>query len=177
MDEIICKRCKATDHVKNGFARGLQRYRCGTCGCNFTMTPKPGKPPEMKALALLLYAMGNMGFRGIARILGVSNVTVLDWVREAARRVPEPSASAGTVVVTCDEMWHFLKKSLASSGFGGPTTPLPAAPSPGCWVAVMTGPSGDFSTRSGSKAKASSPTTGRASGGRSPVPNISSARI
>ncbi|MFZ2108464.1 MAG: hypothetical protein WAV18_24345 [Roseiarcus sp.] len=28
----------------------------------FTMTPPRGKPPAMKALALLLYAMGNVSF-------------------------------------------------------------------------------------------------------------------
>ena len=44
MNGIICKRCQATDYVKNGTVRGLQRYRCGACGCNFTMTPPRGKP-------------------------------------------------------------------------------------------------------------------------------------
>ena len=110
MSEIVCKRCQATDHVKNGIVRGFQRYRCEACGCNFTMTPPRGKPPEMKALALMLYAMGNMSFCAIARILGLSDVTVLNWVRDAAYRLPEPSVPAGTVIITCDEMWHFLKK-------------------------------------------------------------------
>ncbi len=42
---------------------------------NFTsMTPPRGKTPAMKALALLLYAMGNVSFGSIARILGVSDV-------------------------------------------------------------------------------------------------------
>ena len=38
MTEIICKRCQATDYVKNGIVRGLQRYRCRNCSCNFTST-------------------------------------------------------------------------------------------------------------------------------------------
>jgi len=38
------------------------------------MTPPRGKPPAMKALALLLYAMGNVSFGSIARILRVSDV-------------------------------------------------------------------------------------------------------
>jgi transposase-like protein len=67
--DIGCKRCAAKDCVKNGIVRGLQRYRCGACGYNFTTTPRRGKPPQMKALALLLYAMGNMSFCSIARIL------------------------------------------------------------------------------------------------------------
>ena len=60
--------CGAADHMKNGIVRDVQRYLCRSCGCNFTMTPPRGKPPAMKALAMLLYAMGNVSFCSIARI-------------------------------------------------------------------------------------------------------------
>jgi len=33
---LRCKRCGAEEHVKNGFMKGLQRYRCKACGLNFT---------------------------------------------------------------------------------------------------------------------------------------------
>src|ERR1700688_3563287 len=89
MSEVCCKRCGATDHVKNGIVRGFQRYLCLSCGCNFTMTPPRGKPPAMKALALLLYAMGNVSFGSIARILGVSDVAVL--IGSATKRASFPS--------------------------------------------------------------------------------------
>jgi transposase-like protein len=62
MGGIVCKRCHGTDYVKRGTVRNLQRYQCKACGCNFTDTPPRGKPPAMKALALMLYAMGNMSF-------------------------------------------------------------------------------------------------------------------
>ena len=143
MSGIGCKHCQAAAHVKNGIVRGMQRYRCEACGRNFTMTPPRGKPPRMKALALMLYAMGNMSFCGIARILGISDVTVLNWVRDTAQRLPEPSVTAGTagtVIITLDEMWRFLEKKLKNSGFGGRMTLSLAEPSPGCVVAVMTKP-------------------------------------
>jgi NADH:ubiquinone oxidoreductase subunit 5 (subunit L)/multisubunit Na+/H+ antiporter MnhA subunit len=47
MSEVCCKRCGAADHGKNGIVGGVQRYRCLSCGCNFTMTPPRGKPPAM----------------------------------------------------------------------------------------------------------------------------------
>ena len=165
MSGISCKHCQAAVHVRNGIVRGLQRYRCEACGRNFTMTPPRGKPPQMKALALMLYAMGNMSFCGIARILGISDVTVLNWVRDAGRQLPDPAATAGTVIITLDEMWHFLEKKLKNSGFGGHMTLSLAAPSPGCVVAVMTRPAGGSSTRSGSRARPSSRTIGRDSTG------------
>jgi hypothetical protein len=55
------------------------------------MTPPRGKPPAMKALALPFYAMGNVSFCSIARVLGVSDVAVLNWVPDEARKRPEPS--------------------------------------------------------------------------------------
>src|SRR6202044_3669193 len=153
MSEVCCKRCGATDHVKNGIVRGFQRYLCLSCGCNFTMTPPRGKPPAMKALALLLYAMGNVSFGSIARILGVSDVAVLNWVRDEARKLPEPSTKAEVVVVTLDEMWHFVKKRLINCGFGEPMTLLLGEPSPGFLVAVTTPHAKSSSTKSASKGK------------------------
>ena len=161
MAGIICKRCQGTDYVKHGTVRNLQRYKCKTCGYHFTDTPLRGKPPAMKALALMLYAMGNMSFCSIARILGVSDVAVLNWVRNEARQLSEPSVTAETVIITLDEMWHFLKKRLASSGFGARTTLSLAAPSPGCSVAVMTKPVRGSLIKSASRVKPSSPTIGK----------------
>ena len=54
MAEVHCKRCGSVAFVKNGVVRGHQRYRCRDCGCNFTDTPRRGKPATMKALAVLL---------------------------------------------------------------------------------------------------------------------------
>ena len=49
MAELGCKRCGSAAFVKSGFVRGHQRYRCRDCGCNFTDTPRRGKPAAMKA--------------------------------------------------------------------------------------------------------------------------------
>jgi len=176
MSEICCKRCGASDHVKNGNVRGLQRYLCQSCGCNFTMTPPRGKPAAMKALAVLLYAMGNVSFGSIARLLGVSDVAVLNWVRDEARSLPEPSIKADMVVVTVDEMWHFVKKRLQNYGFGEPMTLLLGEPSPGFLAAVMTPLAKSSSTKSASKAKRSSRMIGRATTASSPRTNSSPAR-
>src|SRR5271154_2617407 len=173
MSEVCCKRCGVADHVKNAIVRGLQRCHCLSCGCNFTTAPPRGKPPAMKALALLLYAMGNVSFCSIARILGVSDVAVLNWVRDEARKLPEPSLKAELVVVTLDEMWHFVKKRLTNSGFGGLMTLLLGEPLPGFLVAVMTPHAKNSSTKSASKARPSSPITGKAITVSSPRANSS----
>ena len=119
MADIHCKRCGSVSFVRNGIVRGHQRYRCADCGCNFTNTPPRGKPPAMKALAVLLYAMGNASFGMIAKLLGVSNVAVLKWVRQEAAALLEPTTPATVEIVQLDEMWHFVdrkKQVLALAG-------------------------------------------------------------
>lgn len=86
MTDLCCKRCQCASYVKNGKVRGHQRYLCKACRCNFTDTPPCGEPPAKKALALLLYGMGNVSFRSIGRIFGVSNVVRCSTGRAMRRR-------------------------------------------------------------------------------------------
>ena len=152
MTGIICKRCQATDYVKNGVVRGLQRYRCRACGCNFTATKPRGKPAAVKALATLLYVMGNMSFCGIARLLNVSDVAVLKWIRHAALKLLEPEMPADVELVMLDEMCHFLKKRQTNYGFGERLILSSGELCPGFWVGVMMQPVNNTSLKSGSKA-------------------------
>ena len=55
MSGLVCKHCGSGSFVKNGLAQGRQRYRCKACERSFTATPPRGKPPAMKALAVLLH--------------------------------------------------------------------------------------------------------------------------
>src|SRR5277367_3956464 len=86
------------------------------------------------------------------------------------------SLKAELVVVTIDEMWHFVKKRLTNSGFGGPMTLLLGEPLPGFLVAVMTPHAKNSSTKSASKARPSSPMTGKAITVSSPRANSSPAK-
>ena len=108
---LRCKRCGSEEHVKNGFMKGLQRYRCKACGLNFTDTPPRGLPLRIKVTAVLLYLSG-LSMNRTAKLLGVSTPSVMTWIErfaEAYAQKPEPEGRA--VVVELDEMWHFLKKT------------------------------------------------------------------
>ena len=121
MAEVHCKRCGSVAFVKNGVVRGHQRYRCRDCGCNFTDTPRRGKPATMKALAVLLYGMGNMSYGMIARLFGVSEVAVFKWIRNEAETLPAPPTPADVKIVQLDEMWHFVNGKKTSVGSGEPS--------------------------------------------------------
>lgn len=143
---MICKRCQASDSVKNGMVRGRQRYRCRPCSCNFTATKPRAKPAAMKALAMLLYAMGNMSFCGIGRLLKVSDVSVLRWVRVAALERPEPEMPADVEWVMLDEVHHFIKRRRIKYGLGERLFPSSGKLCPGFWVGVMMPPVKGIST-------------------------------
>ena len=106
--EISCKSCGCHNVIKNGIVRGQQRYRCRACRYNFTQTPKRGVAPAIKSLALVLYGLCGVSMNKISKILGVSNVAVLKWVRKEAETIKEPSSKAKSGIVMIDEMWHFV---------------------------------------------------------------------
>ena len=155
MSGLGCKHCGSGSYVRNGMAHGRQRYRCEACGRSFTATPPRGKPPAMKALAVLLYGLGNVSQGMIARLLGVSHVAVYEWVRAAGEAVPAPSATPSSGIVQIDETWHFVDGKKTRFGSGGPTTLRHGEPWPGSWVGAMMRPAGDFSTGSASRATSS----------------------
>ncbi len=149
-----CKKCGSLSFVKSGFVRGLQRYKCKNCRCNFTDTPLRGKPAAMKALAVLLYVMGNASYGMIARLCKVSDVAVYKWIRKEGTCLPEPDARPSAGIVQIDEMWHFVDGKKIKFGSGGPLTLWHSELWPGFWVGVMMKPAASFSTKSGSKATA-----------------------
>jgi transposase len=152
---LCCKHCGNGSYVRNGMAHGRQRYRCKACGRSFTATPPRGKPPAMRALAVLLYALGGVSQGMIARLLGVSHVAVYKWVRAAGEAAPTPPTASSEGVVQIDEMWHFVNGKKTRFGSGGPLTLWHGEPWPGSWVGVMMRPAGDFSTGSASTATSS----------------------
>ena len=63
-----------------------------------------------------------LGFRSIGRILGVSNVAVLKWVKNIGKTVEELSSDSNKTksveIMELDELWHFVSKKKTSVGSG-----------------------------------------------------------
>ena len=82
MKTIHCPKCQSESYVKSGIVKGRQRYRCKDCQYFFTVL-KAGKSidPYYVVKALQLYVEG-ISLREIERILGISHVSVMNWVRQ-----------------------------------------------------------------------------------------------
>jgi len=85
----FCPKCNHSRTIKSGVIRGRQRYKCKRCGYHFTVN-KAGKSIDdyYVTKAIQLYVEG-VSYREIERILGVSHVSVMNWVKKYNITRPE----------------------------------------------------------------------------------------
>ncbi len=84
-----CPNCKSTEFIKSGVVKNRQRYKCKACGYFFTVN-KHGKEIDEYYVnkALQLYLEG-LSYREIERVLGVSHVSIMNWVRKYNLKRPK----------------------------------------------------------------------------------------
>jgi transposase-like protein len=111
-----CPYCQATSYqAKNGLTEaGSQRYKCQLCGRKYTPAPREhGYPNRFREQAVKLYSDG-MNFRRIARHLGVSHQTVINWVNAAVAQLPPPAMPETAEVIEMDELYTFIERKKRS---------------------------------------------------------------
>lgn len=119
MQEIICPKCNAADFTKSGIIAGRQRYKCKKCAYHFSVN-KLGKSIDKYYVvkALQLYLEG-ISLREIERILRVSHVSVLNWVKEYGIRIPERHNYRPTYkVYNHEELVRFIASNSQIKGTG-----------------------------------------------------------
>src|SRR3982751_5222939 len=87
-----------------------------------------------------LYCTLGLSMNAIAKQLGVSTPSILNWIRaHAATHAPRPQPEPGesVVVMELDELWHFLQKKRTSYGSGWVLIALANASSIGNVAVVM----------------------------------------
>ncbi len=89
MNIDTCPNCSSDHYVKSGIINDRQRYKCKKCNYFFTVN-KVGKKIDDYYVnkALQLYLEG-LTYREIERLLGVSHVSVLNWVKKYKIKRPE----------------------------------------------------------------------------------------
>src|SRR3954452_3681479 len=138
MDEM-CPYCQSQHLIKNGSAYGVPKWKCKDCGRQTSSKPPRGEPLWKKETAVLLYTLG-LSMNAIAKQLGVSTLSILNWIRaHAATHAPRPQPEPGesVVVMELDELWHFLQKKRTSCGSGWLLIALANASSTGNVAIVM----------------------------------------
>jgi transposase len=146
---LACKRCNSKEYVKNGMAQDKQRYRCNSCGYNFTQGDGRAHAnlPAKKALAVLLYSLGKGSFSMLGKLFGHSPSLICRWINEAAARMPDPEISEEIKEIEFDEMWHYLQKKHKNYGSSRRWIVAQGELSHGLQVVVMLQPSNDSTTK------------------------------
>ena len=111
--ELKCPKCGSEKRIKSGLNNKKQRYLCKKCGCHYTVSQR-GYPEHIRRKAIQLYLEGN-GFRRIERILKVSHVSVINWVKKAGAKLEEdPKKDEKVDVLELDELCVNFKKTSGS---------------------------------------------------------------
>ena len=119
MEILSCPKCQDTHIVKSGVTNSKQRYLCKKCNYFFTVN-KIGKNIDdyYVTKALQLYLEG-LSYREIERIIGVSHVTVSNWVKTFNIKKPSHANYHPTYKIFSHlELVEYLKNKQLLSGAG-----------------------------------------------------------
>lgn len=118
-NETNCPKCFSESIVKSGIVNKRQRYTCKNCRYNFSVQ-KMGKEIDNYFVikGLQLYLEG-ISYREIERILGISHVTVSNWVKKFGVKKPVNSAYHPSYkIITHNELIEFIQKKENVLGKG-----------------------------------------------------------
>lgn len=119
MEILTCPKCQGNSIVKSGVINSKQRYLCKKCNYFFTVN-KLGKKIDdyYVTKAMQLYLEG-LSYREIERILGVSHVTISNWVKSFNIKKPSNGNYHPTYKIFNHlELVEFIKNKELLSGAG-----------------------------------------------------------
>ena len=119
MEILSCPKCQGNQIIKSGIINSKQRYLCKKCNYFFTVN-KIGKKIDdyYVTKALQLYLEG-LSYREIERIIGVSHVTVSNWVKSFNIKKPSQVNYHPTYKIFNHlELVEYIKNKQLLSGAG-----------------------------------------------------------
>lgn len=120
-----CPNCDSNNFVKSGVVKGRQRYKCKGCNYYFTVNKK-GKQIDSYYVnkALQLYLEG-LSYREIERILGISHVSIINWVKKFNVKRPYSFEYHSTYkIMNATELGKYFSDSKNLKGAGVIVTEL-----------------------------------------------------
>jgi transposase-like protein len=120
-----CPNCGSDTYIKSGIVNDRQRYKCKSCGYYFSVN-KIGKNIDGYYVnkALQLYLEG-LTYREIERILGISHVSVMNWVKKYNIKRPFNTNYHPTYkILNAIELSNYFQNSKNLSGAGVLVTEL-----------------------------------------------------
>ncbi len=119
MNTSQCPRCSSLKVVKSGIVNDRQRFKCKKCNYNFTVNKQGKQIDNYYVIKALQLYMEGVSYREIERLLGVSHVSVMNWVRRYHIKAPENRAYRPTYkVLNHKELAHYFSDPANLKGAG-----------------------------------------------------------
>ncbi|QNK77622.1 IS1 family transposase [Winogradskyella sp. PAMC22761] len=121
----LCPNCSSDQYVKSGIVNKRQRFKCKKCNYYFTVN-KIGKKIDDYYVnkSLQLYLEG-LTYREIERILGISHVSVMNWVKKYNIKRPYNSNYHPTYkILNANELSRYFSETENIKGAGVIVTEL-----------------------------------------------------
>ncbi|MFV5693903.1 transposase [Flavobacterium sp. LB3P122] len=119
MELLSCPKCQGNQIIKSGIINSKQRYLCKKCNYFFTVNKIGKKIDEYYVIKALQLYLEGLSFREIERIIGVSHVTVSNWVKTYNIKKPSQANYHPTYKIFNHlELVEYLKNKQLLSGAG-----------------------------------------------------------
>lgn len=117
--DIKCPKCSSFKYVKSGIISGRQRFRCKDCKYYYTVNKIGKKIDDYYITKALQLYMEGISAREIERLIGISHVSVHNWVKKLGiKRISNDSHHPTYKVFNHIELAEFIAKRENLEGFG-----------------------------------------------------------
>lgn len=121
----LCPNCGSDQYIKSGVVKERQRYKCKKCGYFFTVNKMGKKIDDYYVNKSLQLYLEGLTYREIERILGVSHVSVMNWVKKYNIKRPYNSNYHPTYkILNAHELGKFFQQPENIKGAGVVVTEL-----------------------------------------------------
>lgn len=125
MNVIICPNCSANSYIKSGIVNNRQRYKCKNCNYFFSVNKMGKKIDDYYVNKSLQLYLEGLTYREIERILGVSHVSVMNWVKKYNIKRPNNTNYHPTYkILNANELGEYFQDAENIKGAGVVITEL-----------------------------------------------------
>ncbi len=119
MEILACPKCQGSQIIKSGVINSKQRYLCKKCKYFFTVNKIGKKINEYYVTKALQLYLEGLSYREIERIIGVSHVTISNWVKSFNVKKPSHANYHPTYKIFNHlELIEYIKNKDLLSGAG-----------------------------------------------------------
>ncbi len=114
-----CPNCQSDFYIKSGVIKDRQRYKCKKCNYYFTVNKLGKKIDEYYVNKSLQLYLEGLTYREIERILGISHVSVMNWVKKYNIKRPENTSYHPTYkILSATEVAQYFADTTKLKGAG-----------------------------------------------------------